>query len=90
MQAIEEKLIESFKLVTRFFRDNNIRYCLIGGMAAGFWGNPRYTQDMDFTVMSRSRKIKEIIDLFQANGFKIIEKGVSQFSIVEIFSINSL
>ncbi|EKD42129.1 MAG: hypothetical protein ACD_73C00317G0002 [uncultured bacterium] len=81
MQHIESTLIQSFILLNQFFRENNVRYCLIGGMAVGFWGNPRYTQDMDFTVATHEVSLKPVITLLEKGKFKLIKKGDSQIQI---------
>jgi hypothetical protein len=43
-KTVTEKLLTSFK-------DQNIRYALIGGYAIGLWGVARGTVDMDFLVL---------------------------------------
>lgn len=41
-QAVQE--------VHEFFTDLGVRYAIIGGMAVQFWGEPRFTADVDLTV----------------------------------------
>lgn len=82
MQKIEAHLIESFILVNRFLQEQSVRYCLIGGMAAGYWGEPRFTRDMDFTVVSQGG-IGEIEKAFKKAGFKTMGKGESQLQVVQ-------
>jgi len=83
MENLELGLIKSFILINQFFQTHNIRYCLIGGVAAGFWGKPRYTQDLDFTVVSRTGSLDEIIELLKKDKFKIKEKGPSQLQVTQ-------
>lgn len=83
MVTLEATLIESFLLLNRFFQAKKIRYCLIGGMAAGYWGVPRYTKDMDFTLVSRTGSFKEIIDALEKKKFKVHEKGPSQIQVIQ-------
>ena len=46
-----------------------VRYCLIGGIAAQRWGEPRTTLDVDVTVMTQFGReasvIQKILPLFQ-------------------------
>ena len=83
MRHIEATLIESFLLLNRFFQEHNIRYCLIGGIAAGFWSEPRYTQDMDFTVVSKNKSILPLTKLLQKEGFQVKKQGNSQCQITQ-------
>ena len=48
MTVMDFKLILE-KLLTAF-KEHNIRYALMGGMALGVWGVPRGTVDIDFLV----------------------------------------
>ena len=83
MEPIEPTLIEGFIRINKFFQKHKIRYCLIGGIAAGYWGEPRFTHDMDFTVMSRTKGLQEIARLLKKNGFKIVEQGADQLQVVQ-------
>ena len=38
--------------VERFCRSHNWRFCFIGGIAVQRWGTPRYTQDVDLTLIT--------------------------------------
>lgn len=82
MEKLEPILIKSFILMNKFFQEEQIRYCLIGGMAAGYWGEPRFTRDMDFTVVSQSGDLKPLVQKFRQNGFKVETKGPSQMQVV--------
>jgi len=89
MITIEAHLIEAFILMNRFLQTHQVRYCLIGGLAAGYWGEPRFTRDMDFTVVSQSRSLSHLQDLLEQEGFgvnakdkaelKVLQKGTLQF-----------
>ncbi len=83
MDKIEPVLIKSFLLLNEYFQKEHYRYCLIGGIAAGYWGEPRYTKDMDFTVVSRTHSVKEIIAKLKKDGFKARANGEGQIQIVE-------
>lgn len=83
MPAIESSLIANFVELNRLFQEWNVRYCLIGGLAAGFWGKPRFTQDMDFTVISHDRTFKELALSLKKNGFSYEKKGTSQLKVTK-------
>lgn len=83
MEKIEPELIESFIDLNQFLQRHAIRYCLIGGLAAGYWGEPRYTKDIDFTVVSHTRRLDEIAGLLKGEGYKIRNKGESQLQVVQ-------
>ena len=45
-------ILETALEVQRFCRSRGWRFCVIGGIAAQRWGEPRLTQDVDVTVLS--------------------------------------
>lgn len=83
MKKIEAYLIEAFILINKYLEKHSIRYCLIGGIAAGYWGEPRYTQDIDFTVVSRTGSLKELLHQLRKDGFAAKEKGKDQLQVTE-------
>ncbi len=83
MKKIDAPFIESFLEINHFFSSNNIRYCLIGGLAAGFWGEPRYTQDMDFTVAMKEDGMDRFLYLLKTAGFNFIKRGAEQIQITQ-------
>jgi len=88
MKKIEAPFIESFLVVNQFFSSNNIRYCLIGGLAAGFWGEPRYTQDMDFTLAIKEDNLTDFPKLLKNNGFDFNKIGGNQIQITNKGKLN--
>jgi len=83
MEKFESNFIDSFILMNEFFQRHQIRYCLIGGIAAGFWGEPRFTKDMDFTVVSVTGVISATARLLQKEKFVFEEKGSSQIQVLK-------
>lgn len=80
MEKIEAPLIEAFGHLNRFFQQEKIRYCLIGGMAVGYWGEPRFTRDMDFTVAIKGG-LEKLQQKLKAAGFSTRTKGASQLQV---------
>lgn len=79
-KKIDASFILAFGKLNRFFQQEKIRYCLIGGIAAGYWGEPRFTQDMDFTVAIKGglRRLKHQL---KTAKFSARSKGSSQLQI---------
>lgn len=88
MVAFEPHFIDTFIAINRFFQKHQVRYCLIGGIAAGYWGEPRYTQDVDFTVVSQSGSLKKILDLLSREKFAVEKKGESEARVTQYKSKN--
>ena len=55
-----------------FLTDRSIPYVIIGGLAVQRWGNPRFTRDVDVTVLLPPGKeeplLREIIAVFPPRG----------------------
>jgi len=48
--------------VEKFCRDQKWRYCIIGGIAVQRWGKPRFTQDVDLTLLTDLGSEEAFID----------------------------
>ncbi|HEY7329742.1 MAG TPA: nucleotidyl transferase AbiEii/AbiGii toxin family protein [Gemmataceae bacterium] len=48
--------------VEQFMRQQNWRFCLIGGLAVVRWGQPRATQDLDFSLLTGFGREQEYVD----------------------------
>lgn len=79
------------KLIT-LFEENKIEYMVMGGVAVRFWGIPRPTFDLDFTLSISPNNIGEICRTLEESGFSVPEvhkksfldeiKGMSKFSVL--------
>lgn len=78
---LESHLIEGFLLLNHFLQKEKFRYCLIGGIAAGYWGEPRFTQDMDFAIVSRTGSLESLTKILKSAGFRVQNKGDSQIQV---------
>lgn len=47
-----QALAESLEELRKFFERRKWKHCLIGGLAANQWGEPRFTRDIDIVVFS--------------------------------------
>lgn len=58
----------AIKEVHDFFTKEGIKYVIIGGIALQKWGEPRFTRDLDFTILVKpgeeEKVIKKILSVF--------------------------
>jgi hypothetical protein len=54
-------LFEAAREVQQFFRKKRWRFCLIGGLAVTRWGEPRATQDVDFSLLVEAGKESKVV-----------------------------
>ena len=55
------------------------RYCFIGGLAVWRWGKPRFTQDVDLTLLAGFRDEEKIVDAFLARYGSRVPNGRELF-----------
>ena len=60
------------ELVGRVMADGGLRGALIGGQAVNCWVEPRITLDVDITVMSDGRIVRDVVARFVSEGFVIL------------------
>ena len=48
--------------VEQFCQNQNLRFCFIGGLAVQRWGSPRFTQDVDSTILASFGEEAAIVD----------------------------
>lgn len=59
--ALEELLLAAATIEVSFLR-HGWRFCFIGGIAVQRWGNPRFTQDIDITLLTGFGDEKKFVD----------------------------
>jgi hypothetical protein len=62
-------LLESALALQDFCDVRGWRFCIIGGIAVLRWGEPRFTRDVDVTLLSAFGQEDEFIQPFLANGY---------------------
>lgn len=77
---IEATFIQEFLKLNKFFNENNIPYAIIGGIATSFWGEPRYTRDVDFTIVT-DKNTEELVLLLKEKGFDATYQVIPQIRI---------
>jgi predicted nucleotidyltransferase len=65
---------KALRELSNMFRDANISYMIIGGLANAIWGNPRATLDIDVTIWVEDDQIRKSISMLeQAYTFMVEE-----------------
>lgn len=60
-------LTQDFKEFIQLLNEKSVKYLLVGGYAVGFYGNPRFTKDLDLWLEcsnENAEKIKEVLNEF--------------------------
>lgn len=53
--------------VHKFFKKEKIPYVFIGGIALQYWGEPRFTRDIDVTILVDFKKEEEVLKKIISN-----------------------
>lgn len=61
MKGLDELLLAASELESALHR-KDWRFCFIGGVAVQRWGNPRFTQDIDLTLLTGFGEEEKFID----------------------------
>jgi hypothetical protein len=61
MNGVESLLLAASKL-EEMLVERRWRFCFIGGVAVQRWGNPRFTQDLDLTLLTGFGEEEDFID----------------------------
>lgn len=67
-----------FKKVYSVLKQRKMDYLLIGGLAAGVLGEPRFTRDADFLIYIPITKLKSFLDALSDKGLKFDRKKVEE------------
>lgn len=59
--GLEELLVAASQLQA-FLSRRGWRFCFIGGVAVQRWGNPRFTEDIDLTLLTGFGREEEFVD----------------------------
>jgi hypothetical protein len=69
LSGLPQDLVTGLLALARVLEARGIRYALIGGVAAGYRSQPRYTQDLDFILQVPQLTLPGLLDDLQAEGF---------------------
>lgn len=73
MSTVSEQTWEVHKILT----DLHLPYAIIGGTAVQIWGEPRFTKDLDLTVLAPIESFSETIELLLTRLTPRIEDALS-------------
>jgi precorrin-6B methylase 1 len=80
---------EFIKKSLRVLNASRVKYVIIGGIAAIFYGRPRTTMDLDLIVLTKDEEIERLTNLLIENGFEVkvdeIRKALKEKTHATIF-----
>lgn len=68
---LEGDLIRAVELLAETFAAQSICYALVGGLAVGLRGRPRFTQDVDVLLEASQLALPRLLDALTLSGFHI-------------------
>ena len=69
-----------FEELLELFNKHQVKYCIVGAFAVGFYGYPRYTTDMDILVEPSLRNGRKITKALREFGFGSLDLNPQDFS----------
>jgi predicted nucleotidyltransferase len=66
-----ETLLQGVAEIAAALRSQNVSYALIGGMAVGFRGLPRHTEDIDILLRVPQLRLPAVLEALKENGFEL-------------------
>lgn len=72
-------LNKDFKEFIVLLNENEVDYLLIGGYAVGFYGYPRFTQDIDIWIERIEDNIKKLFNALRDFDFPVKELKIKDF-----------
>jgi len=63
-------LLEAARNLQDFFNQRSWRFCIIGGLALLRWGEPRFTRDVDVTLLCGFGREEDFIHPLLASGYR--------------------
>ncbi len=62
-------LTQDFKEFIQLLNEKSVKYLLVGGYAVGFYGNPRFTKDLDLWLECSEENAEKIEEVLKEFGF---------------------
>ena len=66
----EQDLIDALAKSAEALAQHRVTYALIGGMAAGYRSQPRFTKDLDFLLLVPQLVLPKVLDALANYGFQ--------------------
>ena len=67
---LDDDMVLAVELLADAFKAKSIHYALVGGLALGFRGNPRFTQDVDLVLSVPQLALPGLLDALAKEGFQ--------------------
>jgi len=72
----KQSLKNLFKKIIYVLNASKTPYIVIGGIAAGVLGRPRFTEDIDLLIFISKGKVKNLLEFFKRAGFEFNRETV--------------
>lgn len=69
------KLVKDFEDFIKLLNENGVKYLVVGGYAFAIHAYPRFTNDIDFFILSTKPNVDKIISVLKEFGFDISSIG---------------
>lgn len=76
--AQNDVIEEMFGKIIDALETNRVPYMIFGGLAAGVWGDPRYTDDVDVVIALHEKEMVRVLRSLSGEGFGVDEDIVIQ------------
>jgi predicted nucleotidyltransferase len=63
--------VSDLRSVVRLLEDEGVAYAIIGGHAVNAWLEPRFTADIDITVLAPRERLQRLTSALEREGFSI-------------------
>lgn len=82
-------LTDAYKKIVNFLNSNGYSYFIIGGIAAGILGEPRFTADVDVDIVIDKKDVPGFLGKTTKAGFKVpVKKCLKSAEQVGVFQIS--
>jgi predicted nucleotidyltransferase len=80
-----ETLLQGVAEIAAALRSQNVSYALIGGMAVGFRGLPRHTEDIDILLRVPQLQLPAVLEALEEKGFELdVMQVIRDFSATQM------
>ncbi|MGL4943009.1 MAG: nucleotidyl transferase AbiEii/AbiGii toxin family protein [Thermoguttaceae bacterium] len=85
MQQHENDIAQTIKVVNSLLAELNVSYHFTGGIISGFYGEPRYTQDIDIVILISYDKLCLLLERLSTDFFVNHDATLREYSSSQFF-----
>lgn len=74
--VVSPKVLKAMRTSSRVLMDKHVRHVLVGGLAVGAWGYPRWSKDVDYLVGDEAFVVHQGGIITFAEGVPISSEGI--------------